>query len=160
MPVVTLSTPIAAPAERCFDLARHVGFHVDSMRSTGERAVEGTTDGLLSFQDGVTWEARHLGRVWRMSVRVTAYDRARFFFVDEMVRGPFRWLRHTHRFAETAPGVTTMIDELGFASPGGPVGAVFDACYLGGYMRSLLAERGAALRRGAESEEWKKYLEV
>ena len=157
MAIVTLTTEIAAPAERCFDLARHVGFHVESMQRTGERAVEGTTNGLLSFQDGVTWEARHLGRRWRMSVRITAFDRPRFF-IDEMSNGPFRWLRHTHRFAEFAPGRTRMEDDLRFASPLGVVGAVFDGVYLAGYMRSLLLERNEALRAAAESDGWTKYL--
>lgn len=157
MATVTIATEIAAPPERCFDLARHVGFHVQSMAGTGERAVEGTTEGLLSFQDGVTWEARHLGRRWRLSVRITAFDRPRFF-IDEMSKGPFRWLRHTHRFVEVGPGRTRMEDELRFASPAGVLGAAFDAVYLTGYMRSLLLARNAALKAAAESELWARYL--
>jgi hypothetical protein len=61
MPLIELGTVIFAPRERVFDLARCIDAHQDSAEGTHERAVAGVTSGLVSFNDNVTWEARHLG---------------------------------------------------------------------------------------------------
>lgn len=37
-------------------------------------------------------------------------------FVDEQIRGPYRWWRHTHRFEACAQG-TRVIDEVEYAAP-------------------------------------------
>ena len=37
MAVIRIVTPIAAPIERCFDLARDIDFHMQSVAHTGER---------------------------------------------------------------------------------------------------------------------------
>ena len=47
MPVIHLETFIAAPAQHCFDLMRHVEVHTRSTSKTQERAVGGKTTGLL-----------------------------------------------------------------------------------------------------------------
>ena len=60
MPTITLTSDIRATAPRCFHLARSVDFHVGSMKHSAERAVAGTTRGLLSFHDQIAREARHL----------------------------------------------------------------------------------------------------
>jgi|GEM_PF-7060361 len=39
----TVTTPIRAPIESCFDFARDIGFHVRSLAHTGERAEVATT---------------------------------------------------------------------------------------------------------------------
>ena len=73
MPVIQLTTSIAAPIERVFDLARSVELHTDSTSSTGERAVAGVTSGLIRFGDEVTWRARHFG-VWQsLTVRIMVF---------------------------------------------------------------------------------------
>ena len=41
MPVIDISTVIAAPIERCFDLSRSIDLHLESMSHTNERAVAG-----------------------------------------------------------------------------------------------------------------------
>jgi hypothetical protein len=53
---IRVVTNIAAPAGRCFDLARSVDAHVRSTEASGERAVGGRTGGLLAPGDEVTWE--------------------------------------------------------------------------------------------------------
>lgn len=61
MPSIRIETAIAAPPERCFDLARDIDAHVRSTAGTHERAVGGVTTGLMGLGDEVTWEAKHLG---------------------------------------------------------------------------------------------------
>jgi ligand-binding SRPBCC domain-containing protein len=149
MPTIRIATPINAPPERCFDLARDVGAHLQSTASSGERAVGGVTVGLLELGDEVTWEARHLGVRQRLTARITRLERP-VLFEDVMVRGAFASLRHLHEFVRHEGG-TTMIDTFTFRSPLGPIGAIVDRIFLTGYMRRFLIFRARELKRMAEA---------
>ena len=141
---IECETLIAAPPQRCFDLSRSVELHLESAAGTGERAIDGVTSGLLDEGDTVTWEARHLGRRRRLTVRIAAYDRPRFFR-DEQVRGPFRHMVHDHLF-EDADGATRMRDAFEFES-GFPL---VDRLVLAPYLRRFLRRRNELIRRRAE----------
>jgi ligand-binding SRPBCC domain-containing protein len=149
MAVIRVETIIAAPTERCFDLARDIDFHVQSLAATGERAVAGRVAGLIGPGESVTWEARHLGATRRFTAKVTRYDRP-LHFRDEMTRGAFRSFVHDHRF-EGRGGETLMIDTVEFQSPLGWIGSLVDRAFLAGYLRRLLAARGRAIKAEAES---------
>jgi ligand-binding SRPBCC domain-containing protein len=146
---IHLETPVAAPVERVFDLARDIDFHQRSLSHTGERAVAGRTSGLIDLGETVTWRARHLGRHWSLTSRVTEFDRPTRF-VDEQVSGPFAWFRHEHRF-EPTPSGTLMIDDWEHQSPLGWLGRIADALVLGRWMRRVLVARSEAIAREAES---------
>jgi ligand-binding SRPBCC domain-containing protein len=152
MALVELEIFIAAPPERCFDLSRSVDLHLDSTVSTGERAVAGRTSGLLGLGDTVTWEARHFGLRQRLSARVTEYDRPRWFR-DEMVSGPFQWMRHDHWFEVEGLG-TKMRDAFGFESKV----KLADTLVIAPHIRRFLITRNEVLRRIAEGDEWRRYL--
>jgi ligand-binding SRPBCC domain-containing protein len=141
---IELETQIDAAPERCFDLSRSVELHLEAAAATGERAVDGVTSGLLGAGDTVTWEARHLGRRRRLTVRITAYDRP-CSFRDEQVRGPFRRFVHDHLF-EPADGGTCMRDVLKFTS-GFPL---LDRLVLAPHLRRFLRRRNELIRRTAE----------
>lgn len=149
MPLIKLETLIAAPPERCFDLSLDVDLHQRSLPWTRETAVAGVTTGLMALGDEVTWEARHLWRTWRMTSRITAYERPTRF-VDEMVTGPFGGFRHEHGFAVDGP-VTKMTDRLLYHSPLGVLGHVVDLVAVRGYVRSLLLARNRAIKAQAEA---------
>jgi ligand-binding SRPBCC domain-containing protein len=51
----------------------------------------------MRLGDQVTWEARQLGKMRRLTTRITAFDRPHRF-VDEMVTGSFKSFRHDHVF--------------------------------------------------------------
>ena len=142
---IELETRIDAPSERCFDLSRSVDLHLKAAAATGERAVDGVTSGLLGVGDTVTWEARHLGRRRRLTVRITAYDRPRFFR-DEQVRGPFRRFVHDH-FFDPADGATRMQDVLEFASSF----PLVDRLVLAPHLRRFLLRRNELIKRAAEA---------
>lgn len=144
MPVFRMVTDIAAPRRRCFDLARSIDLHLESMIASGERAVGGVTSGLIGEDEEVSWEARHLGRQWRMTSRITQFDPPRRF-VDEMVSGPFRSFRHEHRF-EDHEGGTQMFDTVEFAMPFG----VITNPLAGLYLRRLMRIRNAVILAKAE----------
>ena len=76
---IELTTEIAAPRERCFDLARSIDLHLLSTQGTGERTIAGVTSGLIGLGQEVTWQGRHLGfRVTHQS-RITQYRRPTTF---------------------------------------------------------------------------------
>jgi ligand-binding SRPBCC domain-containing protein len=150
MPRIELTLRIAAPIERCFDLARSIELHARSTRATGERAVAGKTTGLLELNEEVTWRARHFG-VWQtLTSRITAFDRPTYFR-DSMVRGAFQRFDHDH-FFEDHGGVTLMRDVFDYAAPLGILGALAERSFLTRYMRRFLEVRNLEIRAVAESE--------
>lgn len=156
MLIIRLVTHIRAPAGRCFDLARSIDLHVHSAAHTGERAVAGTTSGLIGPHQEVTWRARHFGFWQEMTSRITEYAMPDHFR-DEMVGGPFRTFIHDHDFRGELGG-TTMVDECKFAVPGWPVSWLLERLVLGPYLRRFLTKRAGVIRRTAESKEWREYL--
>ena len=148
MASIRIETFVAAPPERVFDLARDLDFHQRSMAHTGERAVAGRTSGLIEAGQEVEWEARHLGRSWRLRSRISAMDRPHSF-TDEQVSGPFARYSHRHTFFARGGG-TLMTDEWNLLAPLGPLGALADFLFLARHMRRTLTARAAAIKAEAE----------
>lgn len=156
MPLIELSTLIAAPPGRVFDLSRSIDLHMASTSATGERAIAGVTSGLIGLGQEVTWRAKHFG-VWQsLSVRITAFERPSHF-ADTMLRGAFRSMEHHHYFEETETG-TLMRDVFRFQSPLGILGHFADFLFLTRYMRAFLIERNRVIKATAESEAWRRFL--
>jgi ligand-binding SRPBCC domain-containing protein len=145
---IVLETIVHAPVESVFDAARDIDLHVRSMAHTGETAIGGRTSGLIELGETVTWRARHLGRWWSLTSRITAMDRPTRF-VDEQASGPFASFRHEHRF-ETATGGTLMTDDWAHVAPLGWIGSMADRLFLERMLRDLLARRAEAIRAAAE----------
>jgi len=150
MPLIELETLIRAPPETCCRLSLSAEAHLGSMAHTGERVLSGRSSGIFETGDTVTWEARHLGRLRQLGVRITAIDFPHHFR-DEMVRGDFRAMRHDHHFEPDGIGNTIMRDRFYYEVPYWIAGALFDRCYLRGYMRRLLQARNEHLRKLAEA---------
>jgi ligand-binding SRPBCC domain-containing protein len=148
MPYLHLATEIHASAEICFDLSRDIDVHLSSMTGSRERAVGGVTSGLIGLDEEVTWQARHLGRWWRITSRITAFNQP-YYFVDEMRHGPFVFFRHEHRF-EDQGAITIMLDVVEYRSPLGPLGRLADVLFVERYLRRLLRVRNRYIKRMAE----------
>ena len=151
MTVIRLRTAIRAPIARCFDAARDIDLHVRSTAGTNEEAVAagGVTGGLLGPGEWVTWRARHFGVTQSMTMRMAEFERPRRF-VDEMVQGPFRRIRHVHEFTHQDE-MTIMDDHFEYLTPLGPLGALADLLVLKQHMRGLLESRARLLRSAAEA---------
>ncbi|HET7624063.1 MAG TPA: SRPBCC family protein [Verrucomicrobiae bacterium] len=156
MPVICINTEINAPVERVFDLCRSIELHETSTKKSKERAVAGTTRGLIGSGETVTWEATHFFIRQRLSVKITKMDRPNFF-EDKMIQGAFRQFTHQH-FFERAENGTRMRDVFEFDSPFGFIGKIADFLFLKSYMRRLIADRNTVIRQIAESDQWKKFL--
>lgn len=148
MPTITLETLINAPVERCFDFARDIDLHADSMRHTGEKAVAGKTSGLIGPNETVTWEARHFGIRQSLTSKITEFEYP-LYFVDEMLSGAFKSFRHEHRFTAHYDK-TLMADIFIFESPFGILGRIANVLFLTRYMTRLLQARNQVIKKAAE----------
>jgi ligand-binding SRPBCC domain-containing protein len=153
MEMIRLATWIDAPVERCFLLSLSIDLHVASAHGSQEKAIDGVTSGLISEGETVTFHARHFG--WRRHTSRVEVLRPYSHFRDVMVAGSFRYFEHDHHFAPMDDG-TRIRDEIRFSAPWGPLGRVLARRRL----TALLEERNAVIKQVAESEEWRKYLNM
>lgn len=149
MAIVTVEIQINAPTEVCFDLARDIELHCKTSTSTKERAVAGVTSGLISLGESVTFEGVHFGIRQRLTSKIVEYDKPKYF-VDEMTKGAFKFLKHTHEFVPTTNG-TLMKDTLVWKSPLGFLGKIADKLFLESHMRKFVVERNNKLKAIAEN---------
>ena len=157
MPTVHLTTFIAAPVERVFDLSRNIELHKESMKRHKEEAVGGTRFGLIEKNETVTWKARHFFKTRVLRVRITDMQKP-IHFIDEQAQGSFKTMKHEHHFKPCENG-TIMIDIFHFEFPYGVLGKCFNSVYLTSYIRKLLQQRNNTIKEYAESNKWKRLLE-
>ena len=155
MTIITLSTFINAPIERCFDLSRSVDLHMLSVKQTKEKAIAGVTTGHMNEGDWVMWEAVHFGIKQRLSTRITAMERP-VYFCDEQMEGAFKSMRHEHHF-ELEDGGTIMKDVFCYETPYGLAGWLFDVVVLKRYMTHFLRLRNVTIKNVAEGGNGKLY---
>lgn len=156
MPTLHLTTFIAAPADRVFDLSRSIDLHKESMSKHQEEAVAGTRFGLIEKDETVTWKAKHLFKTRILRTKITEMKKNQLF-VDEQVEGDFKMLKHEHHFKPCENG-TIMIDLIDFEAPYGALGRSFKKIFLSGYMRRLIEQRNNTIKQYAEGDKWKKLL--
>lgn len=156
MPVIHLTTIITASKERVFDLSRSIDLHQASMQHTGEKAVAGRTSGLIEQGESVTWQAKHLFKTRSLAVQITAlqpYD----YFIDEMLQGDFKSMRHEHHFS-CREDQTIMKDIFSFEAPFGMIGEIACSLFLTKYMIRLLQQRNLIIKEYAATGKWKMIL--
>src|SRR4029078_1374185 len=120
MPTIHLTTFIAAPVERVFDLSRNIDLHKESMSKHREEAVAGVRFGLIEKDESVTWKAKHLFKTRLLRTKITEMVKPNIF-VDEQAEGDFKMMKHEHHFKSCENG-TIMIDMIRFETPYGAVG--------------------------------------
>lgn len=157
MPIIFLETYIDAPIEKVFDLARSIDFHVSSTKQTQEEAIAGKTQGLIELHETVTWQARHLGVTQKLTSKITEMQFPNHF-TDVMLKGAFSEMKHIHEFKQEN-NQTLMTDLFYYKTPLGLIGRIIDFVFLTKYMKNFLIIRNAELKRIAESEEWKQFIQ-
>lgn len=149
MPIIKTKTLIKADVKTCFDLARSIDAHQESLKHTQEIPVAGKTTGLIELGEWVSWEAKHFGFVQHLTSKITKY-KAPYHFSGEMVLGVFKSFKHSHTFRELE-NETEMINIFYFESPYGIAGKVANSVFLKRYMTNLLNKRDRYLKMKAES---------
>ncbi|MEM9201529.1 MAG: SRPBCC family protein, partial [Actinomycetota bacterium] len=92
--------------------------------------------------------AMHFGIPFRMTSKITAFDRPRSF-IDQQLSGPFASFVHLHTFEPVGDG-TRMTDQISFRSPLGPLGALVNRALLTRYLTNLIAMRNQQIKAEAE----------
>jgi ligand-binding SRPBCC domain-containing protein len=143
--------------ERVFDLSRSITLHKRSMAHVREEAIKGRLNGLIEYNETVTWRAKHLGKMRELTTRITDM-RSPEYFCDEMEQGDFKYLRHEHHFRTIENG-TVAIDIMEYQAPYGRLGRWLERFYLQRYMIRLLEQRNKVIKEYAESEKWRVMLD-
>ena len=156
MSKIHLTTFIAAPIERVFNLSRSITLHKISTAHTIEKAIAGVTSGLINKDETVTWKAKHLFKTRQHTSKITDMQ-SPDSFTDEMIKGDFKNFKHQHHFKQIDNG-TIMIDIVDFESPYGSLGKFFNAVYLKKYIEKFLIKRNDIIKHYAETEKWKVIL--
>lgn len=148
MTQIILETFIQAPPQLCFDYARDIGLHCETMHESKERAVGGITGGRINLGESVTFEGKHFGFRQRLAAKIVEME-APHRFVDEMTEGRFKTLKHIHEFEETTrngKNGTLMRDTLQWQAPFGPLGTLADILLLRRDLRKILTRRNRRLK--------------
>jgi len=153
---IHLTTFIAAPVQRVYDLSRSINLHKISTAHTQEQAIDGVMTGLIKEGETVTWQAKHLFKQRKFTVKITAMKMPESF-TDEMIEGNFKSFYHQHYFKPTNNG-TIMIDVLNFESPYSLAGKLFNFIFLKQYKQHLLQKRNEVIKDYAETMKWKVIL--
>jgi ligand-binding SRPBCC domain-containing protein len=156
MPLIHLTTFIAAPVERVFDLSRSIDLHKHSMNKYKEEPIGDRINGLPGMGEEVTWKARHLFKTRILKTKITDFSRPDSFR-DEQITGDFKKMKHDHFFKPIENG-TIMIDLFEFEIPYSFCGRFFNHLYLTAYMKTLLEARNKLIKEIAEGNKWKQYL--
>lgn len=126
-----------------FDRARSIDAHTNSLAQSREKAVAGTTTGLISLGEQVTWRAWHFGVPLRMTSEIMEME-VPSYFVDQQIKGPFRRFRHVHEFSQV-DGIAMMTDRIEFEAPMGVLGRVVEKLVLARYLKKLIETRNRYL---------------
>lgn len=145
---IKLITIINSTQKNCFDLSRDIDLHVKSMEGHQEEAIGGRKSGFIELGEVVTWSAKHFGLNFKMTIKITSMQQP-ISFIDEMIKGPFKRLKHTHQFIALR-NQTKMIDLFEFEAPFGIIGKIAESLWLNRYMKGLLIERNKLIKKIAE----------
>ena len=156
MPSLHLTTFIAAPVGRVFDLSRNLAVCKYVFNSRKETFSSGVGANLLSNGETVTITAKHAWKKRSSMLRLTVLQKP-FLFVEEQVKGDLQNFRHEHHFKEVNNGAI-MIDLVEFGLPRDIIGKLLAKMYLRKYLEELILKRHEAIKLYAETERWRAVL--
>ena len=151
MNTIRLITKINAPIQTVFDLARNIDIHQQSTVQSNEKAIAGRTSGLIEMDETVTFRGKHFGFYLKHQSKITEMEIPNYF-IDEMVKGHFKYFRHEHSFV-TQNGTTAMIDFLQYETPFGILGKFFNKILLKKHLEDFLLKRNEMLKNLAEDQQ-------
>ena len=156
MPTIHLTTFIAAPIERVFDLSRNLTIYKVLMQGRKEKFSSGAASNLVAHGETMTFHARHLGKTRIVTTRVVDLQKPSSF-VQEQVKGDLVHFKHEHHFKGVENG-TILIDMIDFEGPRDVIGKVLAKIYLKKYLENFIHKRNSLIQQYAESEKWRAVL--
>lgn len=156
MPTIHLTTFIAAPVERVFDLSRNLTIYKTLMQDRKETMSSGAATNLVSQGETMTFHAKHLGKTRLVMTRVVEIQKPNSL-VQEQVKGDLLHFKHEHHFKAVENG-TILIDMIDFDGPRDFIGKIIGKLYLKRYLEKLIHKRNTLIQQYAESEKWRAVL--
>ena len=156
MPTIHLTTFIAAPVERVFDLSRNLTIYKTLMKDRKETMSSGAATNLVSQGETMTFHAKHLGKTRLVMTRVVEIQKPNSL-VQEQVKGDLLHFKHEHHFKAVENG-TILIDMIDFDGPRDFIGKIIGKLYLKRYLEKLIHKRNTLIQQYAESEKWRAVL--
>jgi ligand-binding SRPBCC domain-containing protein len=156
MAPIHLTTFIAAPVERVFDLTRNLAVYKYVFNTRQEKLTSRAGANLLLQGETISIVAKHFGKERLATLKLTTFDRP-VFLVEEQVKGDLMSYRHEHHFKRIDNG-TIMIDLIEFGVPRDFVGRYLGKIYLKNYLEELVRKRNEVIRSYAETEKWRAVL--
>ena len=156
MPTIHLTTFIAAPVERVFDLSRNLTIYKTLMKDRKETMSSGAASNLVSQGETMTFHAKHLGKTRLVTTRVVEIQQPNSL-VQEQVKGDLLHFKHEHHFKAVENG-TILIDMIDFDGPRDFIGKVMGKLYLKRYLEKFIHKRNTLIQQYAESEKWRAVL--
>ena len=156
MPTIHLTTFIAAPVERVFDLSRNLAIYKALIQGRKEKLSSGAASNLMTHGETLTFQAKHFGKTRLVTTRVMDLKKPSAL-VQEQVKGDLLHFKHEHHFKAVENG-TILIDLINFAGPRDFIGKVIGKLYLKRYFEAYLNKRNSLIRQYAETEKWRAVL--
>jgi ligand-binding SRPBCC domain-containing protein len=156
MPTIHLTTFIAAPIERVFDLNRNLAIYRTLMQGRKEKFSSGAASNLVAHGETITFHVKHFGKTRLVTTRVTELQK-HSSFVQEQVKGDLLHFRHEQYFKKVENG-TIMIDMVNYDGPRDMIGKLMGKLYLKNYLEKFINKRNLVIQQYAESEKWRAVL--
>lgn len=156
MASIHLTTFIAAPAERVFDLSRHLALYKMLFHNRKEKFSSGAGSNMLVKGETISIVVKNAGRSRMSMIKVTDLNRP-FSFTEQQVKGDLESFKHDHHFKPIDNG-TIIIDLVEFGMPTDILGKFLGKIYFKKYMEELLRKRNEIIRSYAETEKWRAVL--
>jgi len=156
MAKIHLTTFVAAPIERVFDLSRHLALYKLVFQNRKERFTSGAGSNLLAKGETISVVSKHAGKSRMSMIRLSEIQHP-ISFVEEQVKGDLEHFRHEHHFKSVDNG-TIIIDLVDFGQPKDILGRIFGKIYFKKYLENLLRKRNELIRSYAETEKWRAVL--
>jgi len=156
--MITVSTSVHAPIERCFALSTRIEL---VQRTLGMNLIGGVTTGHVTADSRVIWRGWKFGLLTEHHTLITGFDPPHngiACFEDSQERGRFASFRHEHFFRQRG-GETELEDHVHFTLPFGPLGRLAARFIVGPHIRKLARQRFAMIKQLAEGEGWREWLE-
>jgi len=151
-----LTTFIAAPMERVFDLTRHVAMYRFLFNSRDEIFSSGGSANLLEQDETISITAKHLGKTRIATLKIISVEKP-VRYTEEQWKGDLELFRHEHHF-KLADNGTFLIDLIEFGSPKDIIGRLLGKFYLRKYLEEMVRSRSELIRKYAESDKWRTIL--
>ena len=151
-----MTTFVAAPIDRVFDLSRHLALYRQVFQTRHESFSSGAGSNLLDKGETITIIAKHAGRSRMSMLKITNFQKP-ILFVEEQAKGDLQHYSHEHHFKPVDNG-TIIIDLVEFGMPKDIPGKIFGKLYFRNYLEAMLRKRNEVIRSYAETEKWRAVL--